>query len=172
MAATVDNPFKRCPIIINDSSLSQQNLHSTGSQALARTSSPPSQPRTRAIYKSAFNLAQTMEMAEQNVNDLLALDAKPDDFHYTPQVVSQSHNQQHFICYCCRGNHKAPVIDSRMLHAILVAKKVTCQKCVTVYQLQQKLQRAGSSITETIYAQLWPQQKTLRPQRLTIWMHL
>ena len=65
-------------------------------------------------YKSAFELAQSMETAEQNTSDLQAASSrseprnKPEDFHYTPRSPSQPRTPPHFICYHCGGNHKTP----------------------------------------------------------------
>ena len=64
MVATMDNPFKRCTIIINDSSLSQQNLHSTGSQALAGTSSP--HPNQELVHFFLEGIAHGFLMAQPN----------------------------------------------------------------------------------------------------------
>ena len=48
MTATTDNPFERWHIIINDPSLSQQNLLPIESQALAVTPSP--HPNQEPVY--------------------------------------------------------------------------------------------------------------------------
>ena len=56
-------------------------------------------------YKSAFDLAQSMETAEQNAYNLQSFRCepqnKPDDFYYTPRAITQSCNQHHFVCYRC-----------------------------------------------------------------------
>ena len=67
-------------------------------------------------YKSAFELAQSMETADQNTNNLQSAPRnephhRQEDFHYTPRAVAQSRaqlGQPRFICYHCGGNHKAP----------------------------------------------------------------
>ena len=46
------------------------------------------------IYKSAFELAQSMETADQNTNDLQAApqgepQSRQDDFHYIPRAGTQ-----------------------------------------------------------------------------------
>ena len=59
-------------------------------------------------YKSAFELAQSMETADRNTSDLQAAPSrsephnKSEDFHYTPRAPPR------FICYRCGGTHKAP----------------------------------------------------------------
>ena len=64
-------------------------------------------------YKSAFELAQSMETADRNTNDLQtsATHSEPrsrqDDFHYTPRAA-QSRPPNRFTCYRCGGNHKVP----------------------------------------------------------------
>ena len=65
-------------------------------------------------YKSAFELAQSMETAEQNTSDLQAASSrseprnKSEDFHYTPRAPFQPRTPPRFNCYRCGGNHKAP----------------------------------------------------------------
>ena len=117
-------------------------------------------------YKSAFELAQSMETADQNTNDLQTSPrseprSRQDNFHYMPRAGTQL---SYFVCYRCGGNHKAP--DCKHKDAI-------CNKCSKKGHLA-KVCRSGSARPEVPKNRKQRQQtntkKTLRPQGLTIWM--
>ena len=97
-------------------------------------------PRTKFFVT---DLAQSIETAEQNTNDLQSSRCeprtKPDDFYYTPRAVTQSRNQRRFVCYLCGGNHKAP--DCRF-------KDATCNSCGKKGQLL-KVCRSVPATAET-----------------------
>ena len=117
-------------------------------------------------YKSAFELAQSMETADQNTNDLqTAPQSEPqsrrEDFHYMPRAGTQL---SHSFATVVEVITKPQIASTRMLFVINVARRVTWQKCVAVDQLGLKFQRIGSSDNRPI------QKRTLRPQGLTIWM--
>ena len=91
-------------------------------------------------YKSAFELAQSMETADQNTNDLQTSPrseprSRQDNFHYMPRAGTQL---SHFVCYRCGSNHKAP--DCKHKDAI-------CNKCSKKGHLA-KVCRSGSARPE------------------------
>ena len=116
-------------------------------------------------YQSAFELAQSMETADQNTNDLQAPSrseprSRQDDFHYIPRAGNQT---PRYVCYRCGGNHKAP--DCKYKDAI-------CKNCSKKGHLA-KVCRSAPARPEVPSNQKQRQQnnakRTLRLQRLTIW---
>ena len=128
-------------------------------------------------YKSAFELAQSMETADQNTNDLQSVPRnephrRQEDFHYTPRALGQSRvqpGQPRFICYRCGGNHKAPDCKHTDTICNSCGKKGHLSKFVELYQLMLKFQETESSDSRPILQQL-TLKRTLKPQGLTIWM--